>query len=126
MIQFEVYIKYDSGIIFDIIHNLEWLVGPDRDINLNDANAWINNLNINSNGWRIPTDNEVATLLEKYEISKFFMTTGRYVWIMDKVGEKPYACVMLLQTRYKNILVVDEQDTFYNRVFAVRHLQQAK
>jgi hypothetical protein len=56
------YIKYANGIVYDTETDLEWLAGPDKDIKWYDAKKWAENLNIDGEGWRMPTVKELETL----------------------------------------------------------------
>ena len=56
------FIKYENGIIHDDLTGLEWVVGPDRDMNWNEANSWARNLKISGKSWRLPTVYELTNL----------------------------------------------------------------
>jgi hypothetical protein len=45
-----------NGVITDSSTNLQWLEGPDQEVNWNKAQAWINSL---GKGWRTPTRGEL-------------------------------------------------------------------
>ena len=57
--------KYSNGIVKDTRTGLEWVAGPDRDTNWNEARSWVENLNIDGGGWRMPTIKELKTLYQK-------------------------------------------------------------
>ncbi len=50
------------GTILDKNNRLEWLVGPDRDMDYNQAAAWAQKLGFCGGRWRLPTLKELETL----------------------------------------------------------------
>lgn len=83
------YIKTTStGVITDTTTNLQWIVGPDRHTNYNDAVAWVRNCTVDGGGWRMPRRTELRALYEKdrYEwpkpkIDPLFALSSRVVWV---------------------------------------------
>lgn len=56
------FIRGDKGIVLDTRTNLEWVVGPARDMDWYEARDWVSNLSVSGGGWRMPTAEEVKTL----------------------------------------------------------------
>jgi hypothetical protein len=56
------YIAYANGIVKDTKTGLEWKVGPDRDTDWNEARSWVQSLNLDGGGWRMPTMDELEGL----------------------------------------------------------------
>jgi len=49
-----IYVAYANGIVKDTKTGLEWKVGPDKDMNWNEAKSWVESLNLDGGGWRMP------------------------------------------------------------------------
>jgi len=85
-----VYVAYANGIVKDTKTGLEWKAGPDRDTNWNEARSWVQSLNLDGGGWRMPTMGELAGLYKKGRGSRnmtpLLKTTGRWVWSVEKRG----------------------------------------
>ena len=73
------FIAYSDGIVKDTKTGLEWIAGPNKEITMDEAKAWVNSLTIGG-GWRIPTKNELLTLFiegkGKYNRTELFSTIG--------------------------------------------------
>lgn len=73
-----------DGIVFDTITGLEWVAGPDRDSNWEEACSWTENLKIRGGGWRLPTLKELSTLFYKGQGSRnmpsLLKISGWWVW----------------------------------------------
>ena len=80
------FIKYANGVVKDTITGLEWVAGPDRDTNWNEAKDWVLSLKIDGGGWRMPTTKELKTLFDKSRrksapfMTQLLKTTGWWVW----------------------------------------------
>ena len=76
--------KYANGIVKDTNTGLEWLAGPDRDTNWNEARSWVENLTVAGGGWRMPTREELSVLYQKgagtRNMTSLLKTTGWWVW----------------------------------------------
>jgi len=74
----------ESAVFYDKNTGLEWLAGPDKPTNWNDAKRWVESLTAVAGGaWRMPTREELKTLYQKGEkcnIKPFLKTTGCWVW----------------------------------------------
>ncbi len=79
-----VYVAYANGVVKDMNTGLEWKVGPDKDTDWNEARSWVQNLNLDGGGWRMPTTDELRTLYKKgagpRNMTPLLKTTGWYVW----------------------------------------------
>ena len=78
------YEKYANGIVRDTRTGLEWYAGPDKDTNWKEAKRWVASLNVDSGGWRMPTENELVGLYQKGVASRnmtaLLKTTGYVLW----------------------------------------------
>ena len=116
------YIAYASGVVRDTKTGLEWVAGPDRDTNWNEAKRWVENLNIAGGGWRMPNRDELESLYQKEKGSRnmtpLLKTTGWYVWSGETKGFTS-AWTFTFSSGRKDWLT---QNLSYNdgRAFAVR------
>jgi hypothetical protein len=73
-----------DGVITDTKFGLQWIVGPDRDINYAQAEQWVAACKAGGGGWRMPAWEELKTLFEngvgKRNMDPSFVTTGWWVW----------------------------------------------
>lgn len=73
-----------DGVISDAKTGLQWLPGPDRDINYEDAVGWVADSEAAGGGWRMPTREELYTLYQqgggRRNLDASFRTTGWCVW----------------------------------------------
>jgi uncharacterized caspase-like protein len=117
-----VYVAYTNGIVKDTETGLEWVAGPDRDMNWRDANAWVESLNVAGGGWRLPTAKEVKGLYQKGKgtrnMTPLLKTTGWWVWArLDAFPSGTIVCISY------SFLTRSERRTYgegTSRVFAVR------
>ncbi len=79
-----VYVAYANGIVKDTKNGLEWKVGPDKNMNWEEAKSWVASLDLDGGGWRIPVIDELKTLYKKGVGSRnrtpLLKTTGWWVW----------------------------------------------
>jgi len=79
-----VYVAYANGIVKDTNTGLEWKVGPDRDTDWDEARSWVQSLNLDGGGWRMPTMDELAGLYKdgtgSRSMTPLLKTTGWWVW----------------------------------------------
>ena len=61
----DTFIVYPNGVVRDTEEDLEWLAGPDRDMNWEEAQEWVRSLTIAGGGWRMPTLDELKILSRK-------------------------------------------------------------
>jgi len=85
-----VYVAYANGIVKDTSTGLEWKVGPDKDMNWNEARSWVQSLNLDGGGWRMPTVRELEGLYKKgageRNMTPLLETSGWWVWSGETVG----------------------------------------
>ena len=76
--------KSENGVITDTDTTLQWYVGPDRDTTWDEAKSWVDNLDVDGGGWRMPTRMELIGLYEEGKgiknIDPIFKTTSWWVW----------------------------------------------
>jgi len=79
-----------SGIVKDTKTGLEWKVGPDKDTTWDEARSWVQSLNLDGGGWRMPTMEELSGLYKKeagsQNMTPLLKTSGRYVWSGENEG----------------------------------------
>ena len=77
-------VAYATGVVYDTNTGLEWLAGPDRNTNWDEARSWVANLTVGNGGWRMPTIKELKTLYQKgtgtRNTTSLLKTTGWWVW----------------------------------------------
>ncbi len=82
-------IAYACGVVWDTKAELEWVAGPDKDTDWDEAKRWVDNLTVAGGGWRMPTTDELKTLYEKgrgtSNMTPLLKTTGggTFVWSGD-------------------------------------------
>jgi len=84
------YIAYANGIVKDKSTGLEWKAGPDKDTDWNEARSWVQSLNLDGGGWRMPTMDELENLYKKgtgwRNMTSLLKTTGYFVWSGETKG----------------------------------------
>ena len=60
-----IYLLYADGIVRDTKTGLEWVAGPDKDMNWNEAKDWVESLRLDGRRWRMPTMDELESLYRK-------------------------------------------------------------
>lgn len=115
------YRKSKACVILDAKTDLEWLVGPDQDATWDDAKSWMDSLNVDSGGWRMPTIEELQRLYENGKgsrnIDPIFRTSGYWVWSDDKIGNDSF-CVFSFSIGDKVVCPRSHSSNY--RAFAVR------
>ena len=85
-----VYVAYANGIVWDMDTGLEWFAGPDKDMNWDEARSWVQSLNLDGGGWRMPTTDELNTLYKKgtgrRNMTPLLKATGWYGWSSETKG----------------------------------------
>jgi len=58
--------RSEDGVITDSVTNLQWLLGPDKDVTYNQAEQWVAwaAANAAGGGWQMPTREQLKTLYE--------------------------------------------------------------
>ena len=115
------YISYDNGIVYDEKTNLEWIVGPDKDISWDNAKKWAEDLSVEGGGWRLPTIEELQTLYIKgsgeSNMTPLLKMTGGSVWSGETQGELKAWRFSFIEGHQE---WVQRSHSFYDRTFAVR------
>jgi len=79
-----VYIAYANGIVKDTSTGLEWVAWTGRNMNWNNARSWVQSINLEGGGWRMPTLNELEGLYRNGSGTKnmtpLLSITGWHVW----------------------------------------------
>ncbi len=112
---------YACGVVWDTKTGLEWVVGPDKDTNWDEAKRWVDNLTVAGGGWRMPTTDELKTLYEKgrgtRNMTPLLETTGWYVWSEEtKDSSAAYGFYFLIGYRVEE----SRRASSNFRAFAVR------
>jgi len=85
-----IYVAYANEVVRDTRTGLEWKVGPDKDTNWNEAKAWVESLNLDGGGWRMPTMNELEDLSRKgsgsQDMTPLAKATEWWVWSGETKG----------------------------------------
>ena len=81
-----VYVAYANGIVKDTNTGLEWKAGPNKDTDWNEARSWVQSLNLDGGGWRMPTMDELEGLYKKgmgsHNITPLLKaTSGKYLGV---------------------------------------------
>jgi hypothetical protein len=82
-----LYVAYSNGIVRDSSTGLEWLTGPDKDMNWYEAKSWVEGLAIDGGGWRMPTVDELRGLYSKglgnRNMTPLLKTNGLFIWSVE-------------------------------------------
>ena len=83
--------KYDNGIVRDVKTGLQWYAGPDTPTTWSQAAQWVNDLDIDGDGWRMPTLTELKTLAHIGDgvrnIVPILNNSGYWLWAGQTPGE---------------------------------------
>jgi hypothetical protein len=78
------FLRYPNGVVKDTGTGLEWVAGPDKNMGWDDAKDWVNRLNLDGGGWRMPTKKELEGLYQEGKgernMTPLLKTTGWWVW----------------------------------------------
>lgn len=78
------FITFNNGVVWDKKTGFEWIAGPDKDTNWDEAKSWVKSLTVDGGGWRMPTIKELKTLYKKgvgtHNMTPLLKTNGGYVW----------------------------------------------
>jgi cell division protein FtsB len=75
----ERYQKTNCGSIIDNSTNLEWFIGPDRNMTWDESSNWVRTLAVCGGQWRLPQISELASLYnEAYTAGQGYFTGGQY------------------------------------------------
>ncbi len=126
---FENFIQYSNGIIYDKKNDIEWIIGPDKDIGWQDSVSWVSRINIDGtyngnwrNPWRMPKGKELKTLYRKRmgdrNIIPLIKISGWMAWTGETAGSKySYAFTYHSGEEARG----KKNDIVNARVFAVRY-----
>ena len=85
-----IYVAYANGIVKDTKTGLEWKAGPDKSTNWDQARSWVQNLNLDGGGWRMPTMDELEALYKKgagdRNMTPLLKISGWAVWSGETKG----------------------------------------
>ena len=116
-----VYVAYANGIVKDTNTGLEWIAGPDKNTYWDQARSWVQNLNLDGGGWRMPTTDELRTLYKKdagsRNMTPLLNTTGWHVWSGETKGSSD---VGSFDFHYGHRRWRYRYDSYDRRGFAVR------
>lgn len=109
------------GIIHDSATGLEWFVGPDVDTSWYAAVEWIDDLELDGGGWRLPTADEARSLFDagigRREAPEIGISSW-WVWISGTCSSEQMARNFSF---YDGIDCTDYKDVFNaERALAVR------
>jgi hypothetical protein len=81
-----IYVAYANGIVRDTKTGLDWKAGPDRNTDWNETRSWVQSLNLDGDGWRMPTMDELEGIYKKgmgsHNITPLLKaTSGKYLWV---------------------------------------------
>jgi hypothetical protein len=105
-----VYVAYANGIVKDTKTGLEWVAGPDKSTNWDEARSWVQSLNLDGGGWRMPTVWELKGLYKKASfigsimgyknITSLLKTNSNYLWVWSGETKGPEARYMNFERNY--------------------------
>ncbi len=122
------FIAYPNGVVGDTATGLEWIAGLDVDMTWDDAQAWVQSLNVDGEGWRMPTRDELKTLYKrragKNNMTPLLKTTGLGIWSGEKKDSSTawMADFFGSRTSYR-VIPIDCNRCMFTRAFAVRAKQ---
>jgi hypothetical protein len=108
----------NEGVVLDRNTGLEWLVGPDMDMDWTEANGWVSVL---EGGWRIPSQSELQNLFDAgvvYDNWGFFQNGGVWVWYAETDCSLPPGLFDF--DGHRQGWFYPRSHATYERVFAVR------
>ena len=87
------FVEKSFGVIYDIETGLEWYIGPDIDMNWDDAKTWIEGLRVAGKTWRMPEIWELRSLfafVDEAGDKRLPILMGQYQWVWSDtfVGNK--------------------------------------
>ena len=116
-----IYVAYANGIVKDTNTGLEWKAGPDKSTNWDEARSWVQSLNLDGGGWRMPTKAEVKSLYRARagpcNMTVLFKITAWWVWA-GETKDSSYAWIFYFSDGYGYWL--DRSTSSNLRAFAVR------
>jgi len=117
-----IYVAYANGIVKDTKTGLEWKTGPNKDTDWWDARSWVQSLNLDGGGWRMPTMDELAALYKKgagdRNMTPLLKISGWAVWSGETKGSSK-ARSFDFSSGYRYWTIRD-YSYYHRRAFAVR------
>jgi hypothetical protein len=81
------FVQYDNGVVHDSKTGLDWLAGPDEDMDWQAATNWVKNLEVDGGGWRIPNQDELQTLHREgkgqHNMTPLLHVTSWWIWCTE-------------------------------------------
>ena len=78
------FIKYETGVVKDTKTGLQWIAGPDKNVIWRQAKLWVDELDLDGGGWRLPEKSELSTIFQKgvgtRNMTPLLKMTGWFVW----------------------------------------------
>jgi hypothetical protein len=116
------FVAYGNGKLFDRHTRLEWIFGPDKNTTWNEAKTWVENLNTDGGGWRMPTVLELKifhhNLAGTKDMATVLNTSGLYVWSGENHNdEESFSKISLFNCRESSLCCDSSRKA---RCFAVR------
>lgn len=91
----ERYTVLPGGVIADARTGLQWVVGPDRDMDFDQAVAWVGSCRAAGGGWRMPTREELRSLHQagagERNMAPVFRTSGWWVWAEPRDAQSAWS-----------------------------------
>ena len=85
-----IYVAYTNGIVRNTNTGLEWKAGPNKNTSWGKARSWVQSLNLDGGGWRMPTKGELKSLYRAgtgtCNMTPLFKTTAWWVWSKETKG----------------------------------------
>ncbi len=117
----ETFIAYSNGVVRDTSTDLEWVVGPDRDMTWDEANSWVKGLTIDGGGWLMPTVNRLESLYKRgvgtRNMTPLLKTIGWWVW-SDETADSSSMWNFNFHAGVR--VSINRNTSNYSRAFAVR------
>jgi len=72
------------GKVKGTVTSFEWIARPDKDTTWDEAKSWVDGLDVDGGGWRMPTIKELNTIYQEAKgtrnMDPLLKATGYYVW----------------------------------------------
>lgn len=119
-----IYVAHANGIVKDTSTGLEWKTGRDRGTDWNEARSWVQSLNLDGGGWRMPTMYELDSLYNKsagpHNITPLLKITSEYQSVWSSKTRSACAMVFFFSTGDRSCYDFDASNG--KRAFAVRSI----
>ena len=112
----------DNGIVLHRSTDLEWFIGPDKDMTCYEAKDWADNLSVDGGGWRMPTINELRTLYEAVNKTSGLPWSKFKGWVVwsGELYEKSRTDSWLLVFDFNGVRVLESCAHHASRALATR------